>query len=128
MCERIILEEQRDESLGVEPLSRLGAFELGSDSHTPCPFPRAGQPAGRLRGEAHLTEEPADGPAPLALLETIAAKLAPNPFVQALEFKPTSRVAVVGKPSDQEQIKFDDHLRQTDAPVPTGDLPDFLLG
>jgi hypothetical protein len=61
------------------------------------------------------------------LLETIAAQLSPNPFVQTLEFKPKGRVAVVGKPSNQEQIEFDNHLRQANAPVATGDLPDFLL-
>jgi hypothetical protein len=37
-------------------------------------------------------------------------------------------VAVVGKPSNEEQVEFDDHLRQTNAPVPAGNLSDALLG
>jgi len=31
------------------------------------------------------------------------------------------------EPSNQEQVEFDDHLGQTNASIPTGDLPDFLL-
>ena len=80
----------------------------------------------RRRGAQPL-KQPSEGPAAFALLETIAAQLSPNPFVQTLEFKPKGRVAVVGKPSNQEQIEFDNHLRQANAPVATGDLPDFLL-
>ena len=77
---------------------------------------------------AQLLEESSQGLPVLALFETIAAQLTPNPFVQALEVEPTGRIAVVVDPSNQEQIEFDRHLRQTNAPVTTGDLPDFLLG
>ena len=81
------------------------------------------------RGRSPQTlEESSEGLPRLALFETIAAKLSPNPFVQALEVEPTGRIAVVGDPSHQEQIEFDNHSRQTNAPVATGDLADFLLG
>jgi len=77
---------------------------------------------------AQLLEESSQGLPMLALFETIAAQLSPNPFVQALEVEPTGRIAVVVDPSNQEQIEFDGHLRQTNAPVTTGDLPDLLPG
>src|ERR1700690_3800215 len=81
-----------------------------------------------MGGHAQLPEEPGDGFAALALFETIASEFSPYPFVQALEFSPASRKAVVGEPANDEQIEFDDHLRETDAPVSTGDLPDLFLG
>ena len=62
------------------------------------------------------------------MFETIASEFSPHPFVHALEFSPASRKAVVGEPANDEQIDFDDHLRETDAPVSTGDLPDLFLG
>ena len=74
-----------------------------------------------------MAEEVRNRLAVLALFETIAAQFAPGPLVQALEFEPTGRVAVVVEPSNQEQVEFDDHLRQTNASIPPGDLPDFLL-
>lgn len=51
------------------------------------------------------------------MFETIAAQLSPNPSVQALEFKPAGRIAAVDDPSHQEQIEFDDHSRQANAPA-----------
>ncbi len=79
------------------------------------------------RRSAQLLEESSEGLPAFALFETIAAQLSSNPFVQALEVEPTCRVAVVGDPSNEEQVEFDNHTRQTNAPVTTGDLPDFLL-
>lgn len=76
---------------------------------------------------AELLQETGHGATPFALFEAIAAQLTPNPLVQALEFKPACRKAVVGKPSHEKQVEFDDHLRQADAPVSTGNLPDLLL-
>ena len=76
---------------------------------------------------AQLLEESSQGLPVLALFETIAAQLTPNPFVQALEVEPTGRIAVVVDPSNQEQIEFDRHLPQTNAPITTSDLPNFLL-
>src|ERR1700746_3148022 len=80
-----------------------------------------------MGGQAERAEEVRNRLAALALFEAIAAQFAPNPLVQALEFKPTGRVAVVVEPPNQEQVEFDDHLSQTNASIPTGDLPDFLL-
>ena len=79
------------------------------------------------RRSAQALEETSEGLPALALFETIAAQLSPNPGVQALEVKPACRIAVVGDPSHQEQIEFDDDTRETNAPVAAGDLPDFLL-
>jgi len=82
---------------------------------------------GERRRSAQVLEESSEGLPALALFETIAAQLSPNPFVQALEVKPTGRIAVVEDPSNQEQVEFDNHPRQTNAPITTGDLADFLL-
>jgi hypothetical protein len=62
------------------------------------------------------------------LLETIAAKLSPNPLVHANQLTPESRKAVVGEPSHKRQVEFDDYLHQANAPIPAGNLPDLLLG
>ena len=72
-------------------------------------------------------KETSDCRTPLALLETKAAQLSPSPLVQTLEFEPACREAVAGKPSNGKQVEFDDRLRETDAPVSTGNLPDLLL-
>jgi hypothetical protein len=74
-----------------------------------------------------MPEEPGHGTAALALPKAKAAQFTPNPLVQALEFEPTGRVTIVGDPAHQARIEFNDHLRQANAPVPPGDLPDFLL-
>src|ERR1700730_5107860 len=95
---------------------------------TPPAFARGRQAMGEQGRSAQLLEESSQGLPVLALFEAIAAQLTPNPFVHALEVEPTGRIAVVVDPSNQEQIEFDRPLCQTNAPVPTGDLPDFLLG
>ncbi len=80
---------------------------------------------GRRRAES--LKKTSDGLAPLALFETIAAQFAPNPLVQTLEFEPACRKTVVGQPTNEKQVEFDNYLRKTDAPVSTGNLPDSLL-
>src|ERR1700720_4651149 len=94
---------------------------------TPPAFARGSQAMGERGRSAQLLEESSQGLPVLALFETIAAQLSSNPFVQALEVEPTGRIAVVGDPSNQEQIEFDNHTRQTNAPITTSDLPNFLL-
>src|SRR5580704_6531630 len=77
---------------------------------------------------AQFPEEPGDGTASFALLEAKTAQLTPNPFVQTQQSSPTCRITVVVDPSTLERIEFGDHLRKAHAPIPTGDLADFLLG
>ena len=119
---------QRNEVLCFEPVRGHSRFGLWGVGQTPWAFARRGQPASLFSGYAEFPQERGNRASPLALFEAIAAQLSPNPLVQALEFEPTGRIAVVGNPPHQEQIEFDNHLRQANAPVPTGDLPDFLLG
>src|ERR1039457_1386 len=92
---------------------------------TPRTFPRHGKSASLYHGHSQAPEKPGHGTAAFALLEAIAAQLPPNPFVQALQFELTGRIAVVVDPPHQEQIEFDDDLRQANTPIPTGDLPDL---
>jgi len=75
---------------------------------------------------AEFLQETGHGFAPLALFEAIAAQLSPNPLVHTLEFKPTCREAVVGQPSHEKQVEFDDDLRETDTPAEIGDYDDLL--
>ena len=87
------------------------------------------------RGRPQPLEKASDRFAPLALLEAVAAQFAPNPLIQALEFKPTRRKAVEDYPTNEKQVmrfqflrhEFDDYLGEADAPVPTGNLLDLLL-
>src|SRR5260370_21438451 len=119
--------DQGNESLFIEPFDRHGRLCLRAESQTPRAFTRSSQPTGLWRGHAQLPEKSGHRLATLALLETIAAQLSPNPFVHPLAVKLTSRKAVVVHPSNEEQIELSNHLHQTNAPVPTGDLPDFIL-
>src|SRR5205823_4920060 len=90
-------------------------------------FTRAGQPTGLWRGHAQLPKETGHRLAALALLETIAAQLSPNPFVHTLEFELTGREAVVVDPANEEQIELGNHFHQTNASISTSDLPNFVL-
>jgi hypothetical protein len=76
---------------------------------------------------AEFLQETGDRFAPFALFEAIAAQFSPSPLVETLEFEPACRKAVVGQPSHEKQVEFDNHPHQTDAPVPTGNLSDSLF-
>src|SRR5258707_15595071 len=94
---------------------------------TPPALARGSQTMYEQRRSAQVLEESSEGLPALAMFETITAQLSPNPFVHALEVEPACRIAVEGDPSNQEQVEFDNHSRQTNAPVTASDLPDFLL-
>ena len=83
---------------------------LPSLGQTPRALSRYGEATSLNRGYAQSPKELGYRGAALALLEAIAAQLSPNPFVQALECKPTGRMAVVVEPSHQKQIEFDNYL------------------
>ena len=110
-----------------KPFDRHGCVHLPGMGQTPRPFSRHGKSASLYHGHSQAPEKPGHGTAAFALLEAIAAQLSPSPYIQALQLKPTGRVAVVVDPPHQEQIEFDNHLGPANTPMATGDLPDFLL-
>ena len=117
-----------NETLLLEPLHRHRSLAGTGIGQSPGTLSRTREFACLKRRHPQTPEKAGDGRATLALLEAEAAQSSPNPFIQTLEVEAAGRKAVVGHPANDEQIESDDHLRQTTASGPTGNLPDALLG